>query len=438
MPAKGKAHLIPVAIMVDGKFYDAGAYKASPVPMALEYGTVYEAFKTGVSQGFITISGALPGKGAWRGEGKWRSQAEIQAAAQANAAKNASAKLKKPSEDSESRPVLRRSSPETSSAPEASTPTASPSTKNSTGSSEDKQPASPQPPGADPQTKDTASAKKDSATDTSREAATKASVPIEDQEPADPNRPALRRGIPKAAHANEPSAIADSKSPVTPASKVADHPSPGPKSSGTTASGGDVPVQIFPAISDAGGPEAHSYAYDLKPDEEAKFRKKMLAMVAEEVRTRAHQLSATNPQTTTRGSARGSRAAKEQQPDFENIDFRIFDISNSNEPIMVLTAQAKFPSSKSEENTNSNSQYMVTLVARDDIYGELHKVFSSVTDTQHLDVVPRFELIDAVDADGDGRAELLFRQVSDAGSAFAIYRVIGNQLWPLFQGTPAQ
>jgi hypothetical protein len=31
---------------------------------------------------------------------------------------------------------------------------------------------------------------------------------------------------------------------------------------------------------------------------------------------------------------------------------------------------------------------------------------------------------------------LLFRKVSDAGSAFALYRVIGNQLWPLFEGTP--
>jgi hypothetical protein len=53
-----------------------------------------------------------------------------------------------------------------------------------------------------------------------------------------------------------------------------------------------------------------------------------------------------------------------------------------------------------------------------------------------LDVIPRLELIDAVDVDGDGRGELLFRQVSDAGSAFVIYRVIGDRLYPLFQGTP--
>jgi hypothetical protein len=46
------------------------------------------------------------------------------------------------------------------------------------------------------------------------------------------------------------------------------------------------------------------------------------------------------------------------------------------------------------------------------------------------------ELIDAVDADGDGRGELLFRRTSDGGSAYAIYRVTSDHLWPLFEGTP--
>src|SRR5262249_30692818 len=32
---KNKVHLIPVTIMLNGEFYDASAYKASPVPMAL-------------------------------------------------------------------------------------------------------------------------------------------------------------------------------------------------------------------------------------------------------------------------------------------------------------------------------------------------------------------------------------------------------------------
>jgi hypothetical protein len=81
---------------------------------------------------------------------------------------------------------------------------------------------------------------------------------------------------------------------------------------------------------------------------------------------------------------------------------------------------------------------MVTLVAREDVNGDLHKSLANLTDAQHLDVLPRLELIDAVDVDGDGRGELLFRQVSDAGSAFVVYRVIGDRLYPLFQGTLGQ
>ena len=41
LASNGKAHLIPITILYDGEFYDASAYKAAPVPMALESGTVY-------------------------------------------------------------------------------------------------------------------------------------------------------------------------------------------------------------------------------------------------------------------------------------------------------------------------------------------------------------------------------------------------------------
>ena len=51
--ANGKASLVPVAILVNGKFWDATAYKADPVPMALESGTVYEAARAGKFVGAI-------------------------------------------------------------------------------------------------------------------------------------------------------------------------------------------------------------------------------------------------------------------------------------------------------------------------------------------------------------------------------------------------
>ena len=398
VPLKGKAHLVPVTIVVDGKFYDASAYKAAPVPMALEYGTVYETFRAGISQGFFTVSGALHGDAAWRGEGKWQSAAEIKSAADVKAAKKAAAGSKKPSEEAEGRPTLKRSSPE---------------------KSNDTQPSSEK--SAAPESTPTSEK-------TPLKASTESPAVADDQEPVDPNRPALRRGIPPATRPEQANRATDALAKSQSTEKAA-------VPANTKVEAG---IQIFPAISDAGGPETHSYSYDLKPDEEAKFRKKMLAMAADAVREREKQLNHASASAPSRSGGKSAKAVIALQPNFEDVNFRMLDISSSNEPVLVLTARASLPSLQAKGSTKSLREYVVTLVARDDIYAELHKAFANVADSDHLDAIPQLEFIDAVDADGDGRAELLFRQVSEAGSAFSIYRVIGNQLWPLFQGSPGR
>src|SRR5438874_210988 len=284
LAANGKAHLIPITIMHDGRFYDAGAYKAAPVPMALESGTVYEAVKSGVSQGLFTVAGAAHAGPNWIGEGTWKSAEQLAAAAA-------------------KREVLQANPAATSSS-----------------------------------------------------------------------------------------------------------------------------IQLIPAISDAGGPEPSSYAFSTKPEEEQQFRKKILALATDEVRAHDRQLAAETIAASVPTRTARTTIAR-QQPTFENTHLRIFDLSSSNEPVLVLTTSARL-------QQHPEREYFVTLVAREDLNGDLHKAFSNVTDSQHLDVLPSMELIDAVDADGDGRGELLFRQTSDAGRAFSIYRVIGDQLYPLFEGTP--
>jgi len=164
----------------------------------------------------------------------------------------------------------------------------------------------------------------------------------------------------------------------------------------------------------------------MKPEEEAAFLKKMLAMATEEVRTRAELSGKTEePKSKTAGKSVRAKPA----PQFHDAQLHVYDLSNANEPALVLTANAKLSSTPDVE-------YMVALVARQDIYGDFHKVFVRTTDNQHLDVLPRYELIDAVDADGDGHGELLFRLNAEHGSAFGVYRVIGDKLWPLFEGKP--
>src|SRR5882724_11547706 len=72
LAANGRARLVPITILYDGEYYDACAYKASPVPRALETGTLYEGFPTGPSRDCLrlpapckaTIPGGVPEPGS--------------------------------------------------------------------------------------------------------------------------------------------------------------------------------------------------------------------------------------------------------------------------------------------------------------------------------------------------------------------------------------
>jgi hypothetical protein len=384
----GKAHLIPITIMYDGKFYDASAYKASPVPMALQRGTVYEGLKTGVSQGLFTIKEPTETQGVWAAEGIW------EAAGSTPPPKKPPAPPRK-DEDLDQPPVLRHadSEPPKSSQAQPAAPPQAPQTPQTPST-----PApSPSPPLAAPQNQD---------------------------QDNDKDRPVLRRG--KAA-AQEHELKQERATPAP--------TSPKPPSFQPVATSKSGSVQIIPAISDAGGPEPRPYAYVMKPEEEQAFQKKILVLAAEEVRARARQLA-----EEARGSApsprRASKAAEPKlpQPVFDNVQLRVFDLSNTNDPVLVINADARMPQRSS--SATGDLQYFITLVARQDTYGQLKKAFTSITDNLHLDAIPRLELVDAVDADGDGRGELLFRKISDVGRAFNVYRVIGDQLYPLFEGTP--
>jgi hypothetical protein len=380
LAANGKAHLVPVTIMIDGRFYDAAAYKADPVPMALQRDIVYEAVKTGVSQGLFTVAGALQVKGGWVGAGKWQSTADIEAEkAKAKAeAEKRDQKALPPEQEIGGPPKLKRA-PETQ-AQNAPSQAPAPST-----------PAPSQPSSTTPNSPSSRSAN-----------------PSPEQRPPspasidDPNRPTLRHQA-ASETAHEQTKAGNENEPLKGA------------------------LEFIPAISDADGPQPRPYAYQLKPDEEQVLLKKILAMAAEEVRARASHLSQGS------GDAKPAAATKKSKvapvPEFHDTQLRVFDLSNTNESVLVLTTQAKISSAP-------DLDFIVALVARQDIYGDLHKVFVRTTDDKHLDVLPRYDLIDAVDADGDGVGELLFRETWEWGTAFVVYRVIGDQLWPLFEGKP--
>jgi hypothetical protein len=435
----GKARLIPVTIMINGKFFDAGSYHATPVPMALDFGIVYEAFRTGISQGIFTITQPGQLNHEWIAEGTW-----LPAGARApeKTKKYAAPVIEEDSKDD--RPVLHRRQPATDNkdeekpgaSPPATTPPANaPTTGTSTTStspSTGTPPATSVPPASTPSTGPTPSttpastesapASKDTTKDTTKTAAAESSRQSSSDEPInDPNRPILRRGKPDPNAHHEPFANFDDPAEVAKATKEA-------------AAGSSI--QTVAAISDAGGPDPRPYTYDVKPAEEAIYRNKMLDLAAAQLRPKTQQAASLHQSSTAAAKGAGAArskpsATKPSQPQFEDVSLRIFDLSNSNEPVLVLSARTPVPPAGTP---GSQLPQEITLIARTNLEGELQKLFFAQTDSLHLDVRPRMELIDAVDADGDGRGELLFRQTSDAGSAYAIYRVTADQLWPLYEG----
>jgi hypothetical protein len=426
--AKGKARLIPIAIMMDGKFYDAGSYKASPVPMALDFGIVYEGFRTGVSQGIFTISQPGQLNHVWIAEGTWTP-----------AGQRVPEKHKKYSapvmvEDDNGPPVLHRragsgSDSDSDSSKDKGKKDQPPATAST--------PASP-PPGAAPTAPPTASAPaaptKSSAPAETAKTSPSDSSSASDEPIEDPNRPRLRRGKPDPSTRHE--AIANFDALPGTSSSVAS-PTGKADASAKKADASAPQIVVIPAISDIAGADPRPYAYDVKPAEEAIYRKKMLDLATTQLS--AHPSGAT-AQTAppNQGSAKKpagkTGAAPRPAFDFDDVNLHIFDLSNSNEPVLVLSAKIHAPAAGAAGNPQEPKE--ITLIARTNLEGEMRKLFFSQTDARHLDAFPRMELIDAVDADGDGRGELLFRRTFDGGSAYAIYRVTADGLWPLFEGTP--
>jgi hypothetical protein len=133
--------------------------------------------------------------------------------------------------------------------------------------------------------------------------------------------------------------------------------------------------------------------------------------------------------------------SKMKDPILENVQMVAYDLWNNNQPVLVLTADAHMPpppAGSPHAEADSELQYPIVLVTHPDIYGNLHKLFAAVTDKLHLDVTPQLQLIDAVDADGDGRGELLFRETSDAGNGWVIYRATVDKLWKVFDSLSPQ
>jgi hypothetical protein len=535
LSADGKASLVPIAILIDGKFWDASAYKASPVPMALEPGTVYEAERTGSSLGLFTIGAALHSNAAnasvpWLATGAYvpagsdtrkkalhaettpvgidnsdapprltkNPGASTAPASAPSSAPSSSTPSSSPSPSAPSsagssapssgsstgsgsgdepprlsRPASSQSPPADSAPGSSSTPTSGSTPQNgsspsSSGQTSSTQTSPTQSGSGQPSTSTTpqpgdkpADSKSDGKSDTAKsdtKSTDRENVPASDSGAGEANRPRLRRGKPATSFADEEIPGYSKLGVPAVMSSVAAKPTPA-----TTAG----PVQLIPAISDSSGPEPRSYGFEWVQGDEADRRKQLIALVQEQVRAYvdAQAKATVAPKTAPNAASRRAPAKKTPEPVLSNVQMTTYDLWSTNQPIVIFSADAQMPAKSAPQTAKSTTssgtlsapaqqpslassgapsgpssagssrdslQYSVLIVACPDIYNNIHKLYAGVTDKYHLDITPRLELIDAVDADGDGRGELLFRETSDAGTGWVIYRANADKLWKIF------
>lgn len=219
--------------------------------------------------------------------------------------------------------------------------------------------------------------------------------------PPDSGRPILKRGQPPAEAA-----------PAVP-----------PPTSTATAPAGTrkpaaAPVRELVAISDATNTTSSDWKFAFNEDEEKSWTAKMVQVAEREI------------------AASEKAPAGAALPALSDYQFHAYDLDQDNEPVMVITGRvaprAAVPAARRRAAIPARPETYVTVVARLDIDNNIRRIFSSVTSSGRLDVVGRLQLLDAVDADGDGHAELLFRRIGQNRSSFQLYRAGADQLWKLF------
>lgn len=414
----GGARLVPVALWINDRFYDASLYGANPEPMALQPETVYEATDYGEPTGLFTVTTPEQVKGSWVGTGHWKPELPFDKKLAQQAAKQPKPTLSdNPADD---RPVLHRaagsggSSGSDTSSNSGSSQTASSGSSNSSAGSTAPNPNEPS---------DRPTLKKPSSEASAAPPDTTASSPAPSPNSApasaaatsspdesDPNRPTLRRGKPATSSAAtqepKPFSAAQSTTATTPQSQ--------PK---LIAALNNAGRHSYPAVSDATPHEARSLLYPMNTNERSDKSGQLTALAMDEIRKFITQRKT---------------PALQKNAAITDYDLRAFDLEFNNSPTFVLTAT--LPVTTAKALGGGAFSYFVTFVAHEDINGTPIKIFSSVTDSNHLDSFTRLEIIDALDADANGRGDLLFRQYSDVAISYSLYRVYPYEMKKVFEG----
>jgi len=413
---QGNGHpvLLPIMIRDEGKFFDAAIYKASPRPMAVEPDTVYEAAEHGQPIGLFTIvssSRQNNDERTWVGLGRWQSTVGEEPTPKKDV-QQANIHIGTPKADSSNMPdvpegeqkrkttqVYDESGRPIDHPTDDEPPTLTkdgkraPIERSPRISAPDKKPAPPSTstnPDDDP---DRPRYKKNGATAANKSAA---GTPIATTPDNDPNRPILKRGRPNS---------------VTRITNPADNV-PVPREVISRAAVTRPRTYEMAAVSDADQTiTPPNYYFNATLAERQAYLRKMEELVDQELKPKAQA----GPKPLLR------RSAPLNPSRFADIRFEILDLDSNNSPEIVLTGAYVL---------SATQRVPFMLVARGDYEGNPRTLMFAKGD--------RFEFVDAVDIDGDGPGELLFRKIGqNGGSTFVIYRATPDGLTEAFKGGAA-
>jgi len=490
-PGKPSAsRLLPVVVYDGEQLNDGTIYLNRPEPLALAGGTEYELQTAGKASGLFDVFGAGEFQGTWQGFGVWKPLSKADAAKAASAF-NTSSLLNPVDAAEDDKPTLKRKHPAGIDSDDSGKSAGSsggdaknsgsgigsdqPTMKRKTDDSTTASTTSSGTDAADPDRPTLKRKAGDSSAGTSSSGnsgsgKTTASSSGAGSGTADPDRPTIRRKH-ESVEAGEMETSTAAPDPDRPRLK---------RGKPTDAAGAEPPrlvglpptMQQAVAVSDAKNRAEHPWKYNwANPDDEQKMKEALEAMARTALGMDAPAKPAKPVRKTATavktGTAKKTSMLSAEPADLtplEDEHFRVFELAYGATATLVLTASSPKPPSvpaaddakaapdetpviKRGKPTQATAtkketpakpapkpapQKFVTLVAQPDLYGGVLVLYKSVTDSAHLDETPHMRLVDAVDALGDNRGELLFELRGAGQRQFALFRVLRGTAEQLF------
>jgi len=387
-----QSRLVPIAIWDGAQYQPGGLYLAQPAPLAVLSGTQYELQDAGKPQGFFNIRDAEDLAGLWIGVGAYEAPPKPKPKAPAARSNHVYAVkdvdpdkphfAHRPADEQQNQTAAGNPPPATGAqkAPpvDPDRPTLHPRAGGDSGSGS----------GSDTSASGSSSSDTDADRPTfHRHANASAETPTA-QPPVDPNRPHLEYKQPtEQEKMDKAEALFGLPKDMNQVAGVSD-----------SRTGGDtLSWQFFWA----------------NQDDEAKMKAAL-----EEIAQKAIAPPAATPPTPAKTPASAAVRHRIHQPPppplpaLADEQFKAYSLSFGGGATMVLTARSA-----------GEPEKYVTIIAAPDFYGNPKVLLQQVTSDASLDVTPAFRLIDAVDTEGNGRADLLFELRGRTYRQFAIYRI---------------